>query len=244
VHSRVQVVTGAPGALRHGAPTIEDVPRLALRLLCLTAPAAFLAVGAHLATPPVATVDPLLARAPVGQAAVQAATVATPDPTLDPTPAPPTPTATPAPTPTPQAVATPAAPAPPPPPVAPPPPPRSHLHSDDGRLDTAVGVYSDCSGNTALTHVEAAVDTCVGGRTYFVGHNPGVFTPLLSESVGALITWWDGGGTAHRLRVVAVRNWLRADGVPPKVSPDVVAQFQTCLVTDGSRDVIVDAVAA
>jgi len=28
------------------------------------------------------------------------------------------------------------------------------------------------------------------------------------------------------------------------VSPDVVAQFQTCLVTDGSRDVIVDAVAA
>jgi hypothetical protein len=105
-------------------------------------------------------------------------------------------------------------------------------------------VYSDCSGNTALTHSEAAVDTCVSGRTYFVGHNPGVFTPLLSESVGSMITWWDGGGTAHRLRVVAVRNWLRADGVPPKASPDVVAQFQTCTVADGSRDVILDAVAA
>lgn len=259
MYSRIRVVTGAARALRHRTSTVEDVPRLTLRLLSLTVPAAVLAVGAHLAIPPVTTVDPLLARAPAGQAAVQAAAVMTPDPTPEATPeatqaptAAPTPEPTPAPTarpatPAPHVVARPAAPvaaAPPPAPAAPPPPPRSRLHSDDGRLDTGVGVYSDCSGNTALTHAEAAVDTCITGRTYFVGHNPGVFTPLMSESVGSLITWWDGAGNAHRLRVVAVRNWVRADGVPPKASADVVAQFQTCTVADGSRDVILDAVAA
>jgi hypothetical protein len=133
-----------------------------------------------------------------------------------------------------------AAPAPPPPP----PTPHSRLLSEDGRLDTGVGVYSDCRGTTEVSHAVAAVDTCIGGRTYFVGHNPGVFTPLLAETVGSAVTWWDGNGTAHRLRIVARRDWMRDDGVPPMVSGAVVAQFQTCLVADGSRDLILDAVAA
>jgi hypothetical protein len=59
-----------------------------------------------------------------------------------------------------------------------------------------------------------------------------------------VITWWDGDGNAHRLRIVARRDWVRADGVPPPVSGAVTAQFQTCLVADGSRDVILDAVTA
>jgi hypothetical protein len=105
-------------------------------------------------------------------------------------------------------------------------------------------VYSDCSGRTEVSHAVAQVDTCVGGRTYFVGHNPGVFTPLLSETVGSVITWWDSSGVAHRLRVVASRTWMRDDGVPPMVSGAVVAQFQTCLVLDGSKDLILDAVPA
>jgi hypothetical protein len=137
-----------------------------------------------------------------------------------------------------------ATPAPPPPPTAPPAPPRSRLLSDDGRLNTGIGVYSDCTGATEVSHSIAQIDTCVRGRTYFVGHNPGVFTPLLSETVGSVITWWDGGGVAHRLQIVARRDWLRADGVPPLASGAVTVQLQTCLVADGSKDLILDAVPA
>jgi hypothetical protein len=129
-------------------------------------------------------------------------------------------------------------------PAAPPPTPHNRLVSDDGRLNTGVGYYGDCTGAADLSHADAAIDTCVGGRTYFVGHNPGVFTPLMSETVGSVITWWDGDGAAHRLRVVARRDWMRANGAPPVVSGAVVAQFQTCLVADGSEDVILDAVPA
>jgi hypothetical protein len=121
------------------------------------------------------------------------------------------------------------------------------LRSADGSLDTTVSTYADCSGATELTHSEAAVDTCVSGRTYFVGHNSGVFTPLLSLGVGDVITWYDNGGAAHRLRIVAVRdNWLRDNGVPPLANGNVVAQFQTCETAypDGSHDRILDAVAA
>jgi hypothetical protein len=218
--------------------------RRSTRLLALTVPAAALATAVQAAAAPLHAVEPFVSRAPVNAPArVEAATVSTPapTPTVLPTLAP-TPTA--APTPAPTAHVAP----PPPPPTAPP----THapviltnlLRSDDGLLDTGVGIYSDCSGNTALTHAAAAIDTCVGGITYFVGHNPGVFTPLMSENVGSLITWWDANGSAHRLRIVAVRTWMRADGVPPAVSGAVVAQFQTCLLADGSKDRILDTVPA
>lgn len=205
--------------------------------MAFTLPAAALAGALQAAASPVNTVEPYLAASPrASQARVEAATTATPAPTPVPTPQPtPAPTATPAPPPPPP---------PPPPPTRPPAPPRNLLRSDDGRLATGVGIYSDCSGNTPLTHSEAAIDTCVTGRTYFVGHNPGVFTPLLSESVGSIITWWDGNATAHRLRIVAVRSWTWSNGVPPPVSGAVTAQFQTCEVSDGSKDWIYDAVPA
>jgi hypothetical protein len=125
--------------------------------------------------------------------------------------------------------------------------PHNLLLSGDGSLDTTVTTYSDCSGATELTHSAAAVDTCVSGRTYFVGHNAGVFTPLLDLGVRDIITYYDNDGAAHRLRIVAVRdNWLRADGVPPLANSDVVAQFQTCETAypDGSHDRILDAVPA
>jgi hypothetical protein len=43
---------------------------------------------------------------------------------------------------------------------------------------------------------------------------------------------------------VGRRDWVRADGVPPPVSGAVTAQFQTCTVSDGSRDLILDAAPA
>ena len=114
------------------------------------------------------------------------------------------------------------------------------LASDDGRLHTGVGTYADCSGRTRLQNGEAAVDACIRGRTYFVGHNAGVFTPLMRMRVGEHITWTTASGKRHRLRVVAVRDWLAAKGTAPVVSADVVAQFQTCIRPDGSLDRILD----
>jgi hypothetical protein len=166
----------------------------------------------------------------------------------------PYPTATPEPTPAPTAAPTaapaPAAPAPAhvaaaparkaaPPPVAPRPASyRNRLVSADGSLNVFVGYYSDCSGRTALTRAYVAIDTCVGGRTYFVGHNPGPFTPLFHMGVGTVITWWDGAGNAHPLRIIAVRA-LAHSGVPSLVG-GAVAQFQTCIDAAGTVNRITD----
>jgi hypothetical protein len=130
----------------------------------------------------------------------------------------------------------------------PPPPPSWPTHnfllSADGTLHTSVGLYTDCSGNTPLPGGEAAIDTCTHRVTYFVGHNVGVFTPLMHMGEGAVITWWDSTGTAHPLRVVSVRNWSHSPGFPEPTRSSVIAQFQTCVNPDGSVDRILDAQAA
>lgn len=122
--------------------------------------------------------------------------------------------------------------------------PRNLLTSADATLNTPVGVYGDCSGAAPVPAGMAAVDTCIRGRTYFVGHNQGVFTPLMHMGVGSVITWYDARGAVHRYRVVAVRD--TAGGAHPLITTShrVAAQFQTCAVTDGSVDRILDAVAA
>jgi hypothetical protein len=120
---------------------------------------------------------------------------------------------------------------------------RNRLISARGGLNTGVGYYSDCSGRTPLSHASAAIDTCVRGRTFFVGHNPGVFTPLFSLGVGSIITWYDGAGTAHRLRIVAVRVWHHTTGVLGLVGRATV-QLQTCITPDGSIDRLLDAAPA
>lgn len=122
---------------------------------------------------------------------------------------------------------------------------RNWLTSGDGTLDTAVGVYTDCSGSTALSRRSAAIDTCIPGPPYFVGHNAGVFTPLMHMGVGSTITYHDQNAVAHVWRVVSVRaDWRAADGAAPPTQADVVAQFQTCVVPDGSIDRILDVVPA
>jgi hypothetical protein len=138
-------------------------------------------------------------------------------------------------------------------PVTPPPPPpapqliRNALTSGDGTLHTGVGVYADCTGRTPLTSLEAAIDPCTSGPTYFVGHNVGVFTPLMHMTVGSTITYYDGSGAAHPWRVVSVRDGHpSADGVPAPTQADVVAQFQTCesYSPSGQYDRILDVVSA
>ncbi len=122
--------------------------------------------------------------------------------------------------------------------------PRNLLTSGDGTLNTAVGVYSDCSGASPVPTDRAAVDTCIRGRTYFVGHNLGVFTPLMHMGVGSSLTWYDARGAVHRYRVVAVRDTPGGAHPLTTTTHRVAAQFQTCAVTNGSVDRILDAVAA
>ena len=123
------------------------------------------------------------------------------------------------------------------------PPPTSHNRLvGPGGLDTTVGTYSDCTGQEPLPAGSAAIDSCVTDRQFFVGHNPGVFTPLTQTPVGAVITWYDADGTAHPLRVIQTRTWQHV-GLPT-LAPGATAQFQTCLVPDGSVDMILDAAPA
>lgn len=161
-----------------------------------------------------------------------------PAPTPVPTPAP-APITAPRPAPRPVATPRPAVPAP-----AAPVNHHDWLQSADGSLHTGVTFYSDCTGVTPIPQNNAAIDTCWKDVTYFVGHNYGVFTPLLSFSVGTLITYWDSAGTAHPYRVVEVRDWTRAQPPAPPATPSVVAQFQTCLTVDGSQMRILDVVPA
>lgn len=119
------------------------------------------------------------------------------------------------------------------------------LRAEDGSISVAVGVYSDPTGSAPVPSGEAVLDTAMRDVPwYFDGHNPGVFTPLLNEGVGAYFDYWDGSGREHRFRIVAVRSWYRMNGEPPPVTPLVVAQFQTCKTLDGSYDWIYDLVAA
>ncbi len=122
--------------------------------------------------------------------------------------------------------------------------PRNLLFTADRAVYTEVGSYTDCSGHAALTHATAAIDTCVTGLRYFIGHNPGVFTGLMRVGVGALIGYYDATGHLHRFEIVAARTWLRKDGVPPPAQVGEAAQFQTCVTADGSVDRILDAVEA
>jgi hypothetical protein len=119
----------------------------------------------------------------------------------------------------------------------------NEILSGDGTLRTPVGSYTDCSGLTPIPPFEAALWPCVPGRLYFVGHNPGVFTPLMHMRVGDVLTYIDRDGLRHLYRIVRVEDWPRAGGSPPPASASVVAQFQTCVTPDATLDRIVDAVA-
>lgn len=153
------------------------------------------------------------------------------------TPAPPTVASTPVPAPavasTPAATSTAAATSAPPTatlppaatPSATPPPQRNQLTGPHG-LNTLVGPdYTDCTGTSEVALASAQIYPCHTTGVLFIGHNQGVFTPLLSFVVGDVINWSDGAGGLHHLRVVAVRD------VSSSVWPEVLGayEFQTCL---------------
>lgn len=116
--------------------------------------------------------------------------------------------------------------------------------AEEGRgLDLHVGYYGDCTRATEVGHDAAYVDGCIQRPLgYFIGHNPGPFTPMAAVPVGQVIDYYDPDGNLHRLQIVSARQWNRFWGAPPLSQPDVVAQFQTCLTLDAVWDRILDAV--
>lgn len=106
-------------------------------------------------------------------------------------------------------------------------------------LSTGLTNYTDCTGRTPLTSAAAALDTCVTDRTYVVGHNPGVFTPLLQYQPGDVITFHNGAGQVDNWTIIGVRDWVYANGIPP-LQPGARGQLQTCLNASGSVDRILD----
>ncbi len=111
--------------------------------------------------------------------------------------------------------------------IAKPSPQRDLLTGPHG-LNTRVGsAYTDCTGDSTVARDGAFIDTCHLDAVLFIGHNQGVFTPLLNYVVGDVINWYDGAGSLHHLRIVAVRD------VSSKVFPPVLGtyEFQTCRFT-------------
>lgn len=103
-------------------------------------------------------------------------------------------------------------------------------------MNASVGTYSDCTGRALVVGVE--IDTCIPGL-YFVGHNPGPFTPLLGYGAGTIIIWYDGSGTAHRYKVFARQSWGSGiPGTPPQNGAAI--QLQTCVTSSGSVELIID----
>ena len=149
----------------------------------------------------------------------------------------PTPTQTTVPTPTPTPPPTPV-PTPPPTPVPTVIPAPVVLYNElvGPGLNVGVGVYSDCTGLSPLGTGEAFLDICIPWDNYFVGHNYGVFTPILNWGIGTQVTYWDGSGVAHKYTIEGsqiITNWI--DPVPPA---GTVAQFQTCTTPAGVAAII------
>jgi hypothetical protein len=122
-------------------------------------------------------------------------------------------------------------------PRSPSPPPRSRLIGPG--LDVAVGIYRDCTGQAHVDGVE--LDVCYHDRVYFVGHNPGLFTPLVGYAAGTRLDWWDAAGR-HRVLTILRRVIAGRCCTPPLVA-GAGAQLQTCAPghPDGSRDLYLDA---
>ncbi len=111
-------------------------------------------------------------------------------------------------------------------------------------IDTPVVPYTDCYGTTAVVRTAAVLVTCSPTRWYLAAHNPGIFTPMMSYRIGDQIIYDDGAGVPHTLRVVAIRDNLRAAPWVTPVRSDVVAQFQLCETShpEGGIDRIIDAI--
>jgi len=100
-------------------------------------------------------------------------------------------------------------------------------------VDVRVGVYTDCTGQAFPADGVASIYTCVPWDTYFLGHNPGVFTPLLNMPDGTILTYYDASDAAHQY-VIEGHAETSVGGPVPYPPAGTTAQFQTCVTPSGS----------
>ncbi len=96
--------------------------------------------------------------------------------------------------------------------------------------------YDDCTGRVPLTHAAAAIDTCVKDEMYFLGHNPGVFTPALDLRVGDEVDYIESNGAQHHFVVDSI--FVAVPPLRPPRPDYISAQMQTCI--DAQSDLIVN----
>lgn len=93
--------------------------------------------------------------------------------------------------------------------------PRSWVSVPSVHLGVAVVEYGDCTGDSAMTRSAAVHYLCTPSAvTTLVGHNPGVFSPLLGTHPGDLVMYRDYAGQ-HTLRLNS----------PVRVSPEQAALY-------------------
>ncbi len=91
--------------------------------------------------------------------------------------------------------------------------------------------YTDMTGTVIPAHGVATVDARAGANNfYLLGHNPGVFSPLMSVGPGSWVRYWDGQGLTHDFQVQARYQVSRTD-VSPLVASygSATLTLQTCL---------------
>ena len=82
-------------------------------------------------------------------------------------------------------------------------------------MQVSVVDYGDCTGNTGMTRVAAVHYLCTPGSvTTLIGHNPGVFTPLLRTHAGDIVSY-SAGGVSQDFVI----------GNPVRVSPSQAAEY-------------------
>lgn len=95
---------------------------------------------------------------------------------------------------------------------------------------------ADCSGATPLTRTAAARDVCTPPAvTALIGHNPGVFTPLLRTHPGDSVVYEPASGGSQRFSI------QDPSGLSPQQAAVITqdSSFRhlvllTCAVPDGS----------
>jgi hypothetical protein len=104
-------------------------------------------------------------------------------------------------------------------------------------LSQSIVDYRDCTGQVPVPRDSGARDWCsAADRVWLVGHNPGVFTPLLNTHTGDLVRYWDNNGSASTNRIVSIQTVLRTAGPACIGESDPGLVLQTCAVLDGSVD--------
>lgn len=117
-------------------------------------------------------------------------------------------------------------------PAAPPSVRRSWISAPAVGLEIPViCCYSDRSGSVIPAQGVATIDTRAGANNlYLLGHNPGVFSPLLGLGPGALVRYWDNAGRAHDFIVQSRTSVGRTDVSPLLASyGSLTLTLQTCL---------------